>query len=930
SSDLQKFPKGKYADQARYFLAEAQYQRGNKEQAVAAYREFIQQHPASTLRSSGIYALGVTLEELRQFPAAGALYDQFLKEFPKSDLATEVRLRKGETLLQTGAVKDAEQAFASVAAIADFPSADYALLRQAFATLKQDRFVDAAQLYAALTTRFPQSSYQSEATMAAGRSYYSAGKFDEATPWFQKVLSQTSPDTAEAAHWMCRIWLRKKDSKQVVNLAESVLSKGAEGAFRVHLEMDLGDALYELPEWRADSIDRYLAIVQQYPQHELAPQALYNAAFAAMEIRRFDDAIQHARTFVEKFPRDRLLPDAQFVAAESLLLAGQLPDAEAAYRKLLDQHGSHADANAWRIRLALACYMQKKYADVLAMLAPVLSQLKVQDQLAEAHYLMGASHYQRQNYTGAQQALAASLAAAPRWRQADEALLLLAAVRRATAQLPEARAAIAQLLKEFPQSGVRDQAYFRLGEYEAAAGNSAAALAAYDHVLRDFASSSFMPFAAYAKGSELLRTKDYAKAALVFGELLKQHPQHSVAPDASLARGMSLRQLGQFQQAIADFDAFLRSQPSQPRKSDALYERGLAEVGLEKYPAAAQTFAAILAENPQYPLTPHVLYELGWARRKANQPADALEAFARLAREHADSPLAPEALFHLGEDAYEKQDFPTAVKAYTTARQKGTGEIAEKATYKLGWSLFKAGDYVAAATTFGDQLKQFSAGALSGDARFMAAESLFKQGQYQEAYERFREAVQHPSSLVDMQVLTFLHGAQSASQLRQWNESLQLLDEIPSRFADTAYLAEALYERGWAKQNLQKLDEAVADYELAAARSRGEVGARARFMIGEIQFERRQHVDAVNSFLRVMYGFGGEKANPDVKNWQGTAGFEAGRCVELQLQTAQDPQQRAKLLEDARTYYRYVAERHPNHRLAAQARERTAELAKLK
>ena len=67
---------------------------------------------------------------------------------------------------------------------------------------------------------------------------------------------------------------------------------------------------------------------------------------------------------------------------------------------------------------------------------------------------------------------------------------------------------------------------------------------------------------------------------------------------------------------------------------------------------------------------------------------------------------------------------------------------------------------------------------------------------------------------------------QAAAQLEQWAASLQLLDVIPQKFSDSSYLPEALYERGWAKQNLKKLDEAVADYEQAATQSRGEVGAR--------------------------------------------------------------------------------------------------------
>ena len=40
-----------------------------------------------------------------------------------------------------------------------------------------------------------------------------------------------------------------------------------------------------------------------------------------------------------------------------------------------------------------------------------------------------------------------------------------------------------------------------------------------------------------------------------------------------------------------------------------------------------------------------------------------------------------------------------------------------------------------------------------------------------------------------------------------------MLDQIASKFPDTPFLAEAIYERGFAKQNLKQLDAALKDSE---------------------------------------------------------------------------------------------------------------------
>jgi hypothetical protein len=120
----------------------------------------------------------------------------------------------------------------------------------------------------------------------------------------------------------------------------------------------------------------------------------------------------------------------------------------------------------------------------------------------------------------------------------------------------------------------------------------------------------------------------------------------------------------------------------------------------------------------------------------------------------------------------------------------------------------------------------------------------------------------------------------------------------------------------------------VADYEQAATLSRTEVGARARFMIGERLFEQKKHAEAIRQFQRAMFGFGGEAAAPEVKAWQAKAGFEAGRCVDVQLQGTA-PASRGSLVAEAKRYYQFVVDKHPQDKLAAQAAKRLQELSKL-
>jgi TolA-binding protein len=100
------------------------------------------------------------------------------------------------------------------------------------------------------------------------------------------------------------------------------------------------------------------------------------------------------------------------------------------------------------------------------------------------------------------------------------------------------------------------------------------------------------------------------------------------------------------------------------------------------------------------------------------------------------------------------------------------------------------------------------------------------------------------------------------------------------------------------------------------------------FMLGEVDFQRKQYDQAIKNFQRVMFRYTAEQATPDIKTWQAKAGFEAGRCAEVLIESAQAAKRAARIAE-ATKYYTYVVEKHPDNEMAAEAKKRLAVLAKL-
>jgi TolA-binding protein len=291
----------------------------------------------------------------------------------------------------------------------------------------------------------------------------------------------------------------------------------------------------------------------------------------------------------------------------------------------------------------------------------------------------------------------------------------------------------------------------------------------------------------------------------------------------------------------------------------------------------------------------------------AGKEDEAAKAFEELAQKHPESPLANEAQYNAGERAYQAKDYAAAAKAYYQVVQQTDGTpLGEKATHKLAWCYYHLGNYPNSEKTFAYQVKRYADGPLADDARFMQAECLFKANKFSEAVAAYEGLKSF--SKPDFEMLSLLHAGQAAGQLNDWKKSAAVLKRCVDRFPEAPAAPEALYELGWATQNLGNKDEALKLYEQVVAKTDREVAARAHFMIGEVHFENKNHEEAIKSFFKAAYAYSYPK-------WQAEAMYEAGRCFE-----ALD--KRAKAVE----MYQELVGKFPTSERVALAKQRLADL----
>jgi len=908
---LKQHPETELADQALFYLGECAYHLGQPEKAIEAYQKLVADHPKSDLRPDALYAEIVTRQELGQHEASGKSIEAFLNDYPDHDLRQEIRMRKAESLLQQGKIAAAENLFAELAEIADFPSIDHVLVRQAYCSASQEKFAEAAELYKRIIEKLSDSPYLIDSQLGAGRCYFQLGQWDAAIGSLEKITDADGLQSAEAAHWLSRVYLKQDRADEALKVTEAAIALSADSPFLVDLKLDRADALFAIDGHKDEAMSAFLEISKQYPDSPRASLALYNAALTALEQEKYEEAEKYSDQLIGQFADDPIAVDAKYVRSESQLLAGQHAEAAASFAKLLEAHPDHPDAESWNLRQALALFLQKEYQPTIDLLTNGIDELTNDDQRAHALYLIGTSHSHLGRDQQSVDALQKSLQANPQWSQGDKVLLNLARAQRKLGQASAATTTLEQLTSQFADSPYVDRAWYQLAELTFDRERYDQAIEYYQRILDEHPESALIPEALYGLGWSQLKTNDHAAALTTLARLIDGHGQHPLVAGALQARAVCRQNTGDFQGVVDDTEKLLKTSPTGEDLAAALYQRGVAATKLEQTEKAIESFTRIVKEVKDYASMPNVVYELAWSHSSAGDTDSALAWFKRLADEYPESQVFSEAAFHLGEGAYSKERYADAATWYAKALERGEDAVlSEKSTYKLGWSEYQQKQYEPALVAFNRLLEQHHDAELAGEAQFMTAECLFRLKRYEEAlaaYERSRGGLQGSEAAA---VLTLLHGGQSAAQLEKWQDATQWLQQILEKYPQSAYVDRARYEEAWARQNLNQLEQAGKLYTEVADSARNAVGARARFMLGELMFSQKQFESASAEFKRVMYGYGGDSAPKSVQPWQAKAGLEAGRCSTVLAGRARNQEKKNGHLQQAEKCFRFVLDQH--------------------
>ncbi len=618
-------------------LAWAQLEADQQAAASATFLEYAEEFPRGQFVGNALYNAGIVLYNLGHADQAVSAFIQLRKLAPESEEAKEMRLWLGTAAFQAGQHELAEKELSSLLAGDDIPAntLEVASFTRAQSMSAREAFTEAVAAYQQFVAAYPESSHLPNALFAQAVAQHAIGQTTEAMDTLRRLLAGDPPPE-----------LRRHAQ---VALAEYLYLRGQWQAAREHLAQlvesstptELPHLLYRLgwTEFELKNHEESRARFQQLAELEsrYSAEARYMAGVTAERLGDAEAAMEHYENLIaggettelvekaflrlaflytgdkaaenlaayrERFPQGSRYGLMRLQAIERLLDSGQLAEAEAGYREVLQEKLDPLTAAAAWYGLGWSLRRQGK-GDAAASAFAQVAKHKPDREMGFDAILQQAEILYEQDRFEAAAALFKQL------EQADGTLgervlymLGWSAVQQNDAKAAEA--AFRQVIRRFPDGAYYADSALRLasilsdnGHFEEARQILESALGKAQPDLRE-------PLL-HLYSDLLVATRDWQKLIEVADQMRKEFPNSTQHYLLAFRQGLAYKAIGETDKAVTAFRETIANTEG-PEAAKAQFNLGTIFAARGAWADAAAAFASVESNYDYSEITSKALY----------------------------------------------------------------------------------------------------------------------------------------------------------------------------------------------------------------------------------------------------------------------------------------------------------------------------------
>ncbi len=629
----------------------------------------------------------------------------------------------------------------------------------------------------------------------------------------------------------------------------------AETDYREEAAYMLASASYALHD--ADCLQQLRSFLDQYPDspHAHRIQALIAATYYAQG--DYQNALTHFEGSRLELLSNEERDDMTYQLAMSHLRLGELKQAAVWLETLQSISSSYQEDCIYQlayVRYAQGRYdeaqqgfesasQSEAYADRAACYLAEIAM--IQHQWQQAKQL--ADHYLSKQTEGSE--------AAEMWRiQASAAYHL--------GDYPAARQSFSHYFTQTQDSPRRD-AHYMMGLASYDCGVYSEAISHLNKVTSE--ADDLLTQNAYLHlGLSYLQTDDKHKARMAFEQAAAMECDATLKEQAAYNHALCIHETSYsaFGESVLVFERFLNEFPT------SAYADKISNYLVEVYLNTRSYEAALLSigriSRPTRPVLEakqKILFQLGtqaFANALFEQAADYFSQSLAMGNTHR--PTQAEASYWMGETQYRRGQYDAAQTyflKYLSLEPSRMGSTYALANYNLGYIAFHRKAYPEASRYFNAFLNNDEEVDVTvrADAYNRLGDCAFRERIFDQANAFYRMAEQQQTSVGDY---SLYQQAQLQGLQKDYDEKIQLLDRLTTRFPQSAYVPYGLYEKGRSLVQLNQPQAAIQTFsDLQQHYPDHPMGRKAALEMGLLYNQQDQTEAAIRSYKQVVQSYPG-------------------------------------------------------------------------
>lgn len=880
----EQFPESPFDETARFYWA-LSLSEADSANAPLYAEQFIGRYPQTARSGLLLRDLGQQSFETGDFGSAQDYFHRALERPIDQEKKARIMYRIAEAFTRVGETGASLDYFLQLAD--DYEETEWApkaLFARGRVLLTEERYEEASEAFELLRERFPRHEVTERIGTALGESYYRQQRYEEAISSLRDALQHVEGEQeakavlliAESHNYLNQLDRAATQYRRYINLKE-----GEEDARLAHYGLGWVYHKQQVYHWAAESfgrategddelarkalyykavneklagrrnraLDAFNEFGERYREGEWVETAYYEWALTAFEEGYYPQAIEPLQHLLQSGMELENRGDILTMLGEAFFANNEYTRAVQAFEEAEELVGVDEQIRRQaRFQRGWVLYENHAYEQAQAVFQDIHEQAPASSLGGEALFWSADSHYHMENFRAAERQFREFVERYPAHEFAGAATYSLGWTHFKQQQFEEAAEAFRQFLEHHEAPPVAMFPYdvdarLRLGDALYAQRSYAAARDNYEQVTD---TEDGGDYAIFQIANSYHRDNDTFDAVQNFRRLLRLYPGSSLREQSQYNIGYIYFLTGNYDQAIEEFEEVVARFPNSEWAARAKYNIGDAYYNAGDYGEAVEAYRQMMERYPRSDYVLEAINGIQFAQMAAGEQDTSNEILEEFLAEHPQTRTADRLRFRRAESLWDAGDYEAAISSFRQyMRVTNAEDLLAESQYYIARSHERLDEPDMALQAYQQLLDEHAGSDRHADALLNMAEIRYERRQFDLAVDRYEALLEHGT---DHQVSGRVGMGHALLELDRIDDARQAFEMVLQQNDGHDDAQVGMGRVALARGNYEQAIERLSD---VAERNTSEIGAKAQFYYALALQQQSEHERAVEEFARL-------------------------------------------------------------------------------